>query len=356
MKSPSLLDHLHYIAKRTFKGHALYLLLSGTDSAHKTAIESALNAYEQAGSCVTFTLQNGDKVSFFNNNKVHHLMLLALKIKGLLGQSVSATVMTSYDLKTQYSLLYNRVYNQLLTPENTSLHHLSVMQKIPHKPFTYEELQQALTHLSATSLTHLIRKQPVYQLTPNGMQVLFTSWFVKNADIRRALIPSVDTTDNPFFAAALQDAVEQKVFQKIKSQDGWIGAFNLCVQFLASPVIKDWCASHTPTQKKQILFDLSLCDVLENWNTFIPLKETLCAQGYRFIVRLFPPPSNLTFLHLPTDFIKIPATTDFHAYALPENILADVIVTQVDSSEQAYSLGQSGLINTQGFMDFTLEK
>lgn len=347
MQRPLALEYLHTLAKRTFKGHALYVAGSAPDFPQKQAVMDLLHAQITAQ---IFELHGGDTVLFFNNNKAHHLMLLALKIKGILGADKAAEIITSYNLKTSFSTLYSRVHKCLSRPETNELHALSVMQKIPHKPFTYEELTRALKHLKATSLTHLIRKQPVYKISAAEHSVFTTSWFVKNTDVRRTLMPAVDLTDNSFFTAALQEAVESKVFQKLSAQADWTGGLNVSVSFLKSTAFNEWIKTHTPTQKNQIFLDLSLEDILRHWTDFILLKEKLSSQGYRFIARLTQKPAAFNLLGIPADFVKIPATL-LSTLLVPESVRTDVIVTELTTPESLAPLQEEGFSLFQGFID-----
>lgn len=347
MQKPLALEYLHTLAKRTFKGHALYVAGSIPNFPNKQAVMDLLHTQTTAQ---IFELHGGDIVLFFNNNKAHHLMLLALKIKGILGTDKAGEIITNYNLKTSFSTLYSRVYKCLSRPESNELHALSVMQKIPHKPFTYEELTRALKHLEATSLTHLIRKQPVYKILGAERSVLTTSWFVKNTDVRRTLMPAVDLTDNSFFTAALQEAVEQKVFQKLSAQPDWIGGLNVSVSFLKSAAFNEWIKTHTPTQKNQIFLDLSLEDILRHWTDFISLKEKLSPQGYRFIARLTQKPTSFNLLGIPADFVKIPAPL-LQDLFVQENIRTDVIVTELTTPESLPHLQEKGFSLFQGFID-----
>lgn len=320
MKQPAVLDHLHYIAKRTFKGHALFLSMGALDDKTRAAVLNAAAEYEQAGSCLSFPLQNKDTVLFFNNNKVHHLMLLALKIKTLVGTQKYPEIVSAYDLKKQYALLYNRIYKIVLVPDTDALHSLSVMRKIPHKPFTLNDLKTALHHLGETSLTHLIRKQPVWQ-TAKSTTPVFTGWFVSLSDIRRALIPDVDIRENAFYYALLRQAVELKVLEKIMEQPDWTGGVNLSVQAFQSGKIKKWLATHTPAQKEKIVFEFAFDDFIRNADSYTFVHETLAPQGYQFSIRFNTLPLLLNMDQLPADYIKIPAETAAQALSVLSNTI-----------------------------------
>ncbi|MBR5129658.1 MAG: hypothetical protein IKV03_00325 [Alphaproteobacteria bacterium] len=349
MKKPAVLEHLHYIAKRTFKGHALFIALSKTQKETiKEQILSAIQEYEHAHSCTAFTLNNKDILLFFNNNKAHHLMLLALKIKAITGIKIYEKIISVYDLKTDYARLHNRVYNLVLAPETNKLHTLSVMQKIPHKPFTLEHLERVLNHLENTSLNHLIRKQTVSSFTPqdNGCP-LFTSWFVDLIDIRRILIPDVDILENKFFYSILRSAVEKKVLQKIQTIPNWIGGINVSVSLFRTPLMKEWLKSHTQTQKQNILFDFSFDDVLTNRTDYQKIKQALEPSGYRFIIRIN---SHRVFLNkksLPADYVKIPAD-NLLTYGLNTLEPQDIIAIGVRNTSIHKQLMQTGIFQIQG--------
>lgn len=350
MKKPAVLEHLHYLAKRTFKGHALFIALSqAQEETTKEKILSAIHEYEHTHSCTAFTLNNKDILLFFNNNKAHHLMLLALKIKAITGIKLYEKIITAYDLKTDYARLHNRVYHLVLTPQNNRLHTLSVMQKIPHKPFSFESLERVLSHLKNTSLNHLIRKQSISSFTnkDNGCP-LFTSWFVDLTDIRRILIPDVDIMENKFFYGILRSAIEQKVLQKIKTIPNWTGCINVSVGLFRSPLMKEWLKSHTNIQKQNILFDFSFDDVLANRTDYQKLKEALETAGYRFIIRINSHRSYLNKKSLPADYVKIPADA-LLTYGIGTTLDAqDVIAISVRNENIHNKLVQMGICQIQG--------
>lgn len=351
MQKPLLLDYLHTLAKRTFKGHALYIELSAPDFPAKETVKECLSTIDTAQ---VFDTPDGDTILFFNNNKAHHLMLLSLKLKGLIGSTAMARYTTSYTLKSSFSTLYTRLYKRLCTPDTNVLHSLDVMQKIPHKPFTYEELTAALMHLEVASITHLIRKQPVYQTNGANMTRLTTSWFVKNTDVRRTLMPAVDMSDNLFFTTAVQDELENKVFQKIIPQQDWIGGINTSVAFLKSMSFQEWTKTHTATQKSQIFLDIDIADILRHWIEFDALHQNLSLQGYRFIARLSQKPAALNLLSLPVDYVKIPAPL-LNDLIIPETVKPDVIVTHVSSPDSLFPLTRQGFTLFQGFVDPSAE-
>ncbi|MGN1063654.1 MAG: hypothetical protein ACI4QM_04965 [Alphaproteobacteria bacterium] len=344
MKQPAVLEHLQYIAKRTFKGHALYLSLNGVTEAVRTQILSAAADYEQAGSCVSFSLQNQDTVLFFNNNKAHHLMLLALKIKSVAGSAAYPTIVTAYDLKKQYALLHNRIYKVVLVPDMAQLHTLSVMRKIPHKPFSEADLKTALHHLSETSLTHLIRKQPVYATTAAESSPLFTGWFVRLSDIRRALIPDVDIHENGFFYALLRQAVEMKVLEKITEQADWTGGLNISVGAFQTRRVKEWLATHTPVQRRAVLFEFAFDDFVQNADAYRALYQHLSPLGYQFIIRLNTWPLFLTPEALPTDFIKIPAASA----PIEQTDKSAIIICGVEDNSTKQQISAAGFGYIQG--------
>lgn len=349
MKKPPILEHLHYIAKRTFKGHALYIAVSKiTDTALPDKIIAPIRAYEQMETCTRFMLDNHDIILFFNNNKAHHLMLLALKIKEITGIKIYEKIAQSYDLKTDYAKLYTRVYHLVCTPKTNQLHTLSVMQKIPHKPFTFEDLKRALIHLDGTSLTHLIRKQPVQSFAEqeNG-RTLFTGWFVDLADIRRILIADVDIAENPFFYGLLREAVEKKVLQKIMTFPDWTGGINVSVGLFKDVLMKQWLSTHTPSQRQNILFDFSLDDVLTNMEDYQTIRQALSAQGYRFIIRLHSLQPYLNKKNLPADFVKMPVTliTKEDCHTLDSR---DIIAMGVCDDITYNQLIQMGIFQMQG--------
>lgn len=349
MKQPAVLEHLHYIAKRTFKGHALFVSFSAlSDPKMAERILMPIRAYEQLGSCTAFALHNNDRVLFFNNNKAHHLMLLALKIKEITGTKTYEKIVVSYDLKKEYGALHNRIYQLVLAPDTAKLHNLSVMSKIPHKPFMWQDLSRALTHLDSTSLTHLIRKQTTVSVHPQRIEDnLFTTWFVDLSDIRRILIPDVDITQNLFFYQLLREAVDKKVLQKITQIPSWTGSINISVNAFKLPMIKDWLMSHDIEQKKQILFEFSFEDIVLNRMTYHHLRNVLGACGYRFVIRLKSLMPTLNGIGLPADYIKIPFD------AVPEKIPScfdpnDIIVCNVQDEKEIEILRQKGLWQVQG--------
>lgn len=349
MRKPAVLEHLHYLAKRTFKGHALFVALSQvSDEAIKEKILSAVQEYEHTHSCTAFTLNNHDILLFFNNNKAHHLMLLALKIKAFTGIKLYEKIISAYDLKTDYARLHNRVYHLVSAPQTNKLHTLSVMQKIPHKPFSFEYLERVLSHLENTSLNHLIRKQTISSFTPqdNGC-ALFTNWFVDLTDIRRILIPDVDIMENKFFYGILRSSVEQKVLQKIKTIPDWTGDINVSVGLFRSPVMKEWLKSHTQTQKQNILFDFSFDDVLANRTDYQKLKNALEPAGYRFIIRINSNRSYLNKTALPADYVKIPADT-LITHGLGDLEASDVIAIGIRNETIHQKLIQMGIYQIQG--------
>lgn len=349
MRKPAVLEHLHYLAKRTFKGHALFVALSQIqDETIKEKILSAIQEYEHSHSCTAFTLKDQDILLFFNNNKAHHLMLLALKIKTFTGIKLYEKIITAYDLKTDYARLHNRVYHLVLTPQTNKLHTLSVMQKIPHRPFSFEHLERVLSHLENTSLNHLIRKQPVSSFTPqDGGCPLFTSWFVDLTDIRRILIPDVDILENKFFYSILRAAVEQKVLQKISTIPDWTGGINVSVGLFRSPLMKEWLKSHTSKQKQNILFDFSFDDVLMNRTDYQKLKQALEPAGYRFIIRINSHRSYLNKTALPADYVKIPADA-LLSYGLCSLDGQDIIAIGVRNETIHNKLIQMGIFQIQG--------
>ncbi len=349
MKKPPILEHLHYIAKRTFKGHALFIALSKTDEESLyDKIIAPVRAYEQMETCTRFMLDNHDMVLFFNNNKAHHLMLLALKIKEITGIKVYEKIAESYDLKTDYARLHNRIYNLVLTPQTNKLHTLSVMKKIPHKPFTADNLKQALMHLEGTSLTHLIRKQPVQSFAPqdNG-RTLFTGWFVDLMDIRRILIPDVDISQNSFFYGLLRSSVEKKVLEKINTVSNWTGGINVSVALFKDPLLKQWLSTHSDNQKQNILFDFAFDDILINMEDYQKIRQALSPQGYRFIIRLNSSRSCLNMKPLPADYVKIPADLLIETQSqIPDT--NDIIITGVRDKDIYHTLLQMNIFQMQG--------
>ena len=357
MRKPAVLEHLHYLAKRTFKGHALFVALSQvSDETITEKILSAIQEYEQTHSCSAFTLNNHDILLFFNNNKAHHLMLLALKIKTFTGIKLYEKIISAYDLKTDYARLHNRVYHLVSAPQTNRLHTLSVMQKIPHKPFTFDYLERVLSHLENTSLNHLIRKQPISSFTAedNGC-ALFTSWFVDLTDIRRILIPDVDILENKFFYGILRSAVEQKVLQKIKTIPDWTGAINVSVSLFRSPTMKDWLKSHTQTQKQNILFDFAFDDVLANRTDYQKLKTALEPAGYRFIIRIHSNRSYLIKKALPADYVKIPADA-LLTHGLGDLDPQDIIAIGIRNETIHQKLVQMGIFQIQGMYNMPLSE
>ncbi|MBR4927342.1 MAG: hypothetical protein IKY98_03340 [Alphaproteobacteria bacterium] len=349
MKQPAVLEHLHYIAKRTFKGHVLFIAFSAlSDPKMVERISMPIRAYEQLGSCTAFALHNNDRVLFFNNNKAHHLMLLALKIKEITGVKTYEKIVASYDLKKEYGTLHNRIYQLVLAPDTAKLHNLSVMSKIPHKPFMWEDLSRALTHLDSTSLTHLIRKQTAISVHPQTFEDnLFTTWFVDLADIRRILIPDVDMKQNLFFYQLLREAVDKKVLQKITQIPSWTGSVNISVDAFKLPMIKDWLVSHDIEQKKRILFEFSFDDIVLNRMSYHYLRSVLGACGYRFVIRLKSLMPALNGIGLPADYIKIPF--EFLPEKIPSGFTPDdMIVCNVQEEKDIETLRQKGLYQIQG--------
>ena len=349
MKQPAVLEHLNYIAKRTFKGHALFVAFSAlTEAKMAERILMPIRAYEQLGSCTAFALHNNDRVLFFNNNKAHHLMLLALKIKEITGAKIYEKIIQSYDLKKEYSTLHNRIYQLVLAPDTARLHNLSVMSKIPHKPFVWEDLSGALSHLDSTSLTHLIRKQTVVSVHPQTFEDnIFTTWFVDLADIRRILIPDIDIAQNLFFYQLLREAVDKKVLQKITQIPSWTGSLNMSVGVFKLSMVKDWLTSHDMEQKKRILFEFSFEDVVLNRAGYHHLYSVLGGCGYRFVIRLKSLPISLNGLGLPADYIKIPF--DVVPDKIPSCFDADdVVVCDVRDEKDIETLRQKGLYQVQG--------
>lgn len=349
MKRPAIIEHMHYIAKRTFKGHALYITLSNEKAKQKkAAIEQALNEDEIQASAQIWPLPNTDVVLFFNNNKAHHLILLALKLKTILGETEADKCIQTYDLKTQYTELYTRIYDLVLVPDTHMLHGLSVMQRIPHKSFTYQDLQKTVDHLKSTSITHLIRKQPIWKLNQK-QSPLMISWFVCLSDVRRALIPAVDIHENPYLYKGLRIAAEKKIFEKIKEKPDFLGAFNISVQELNAESVRTWINAHAQIQKKDIFFDLALDDVLENFLLFKTLQATLMREGYRFIIRVNEIPPYLNMANLPVDFIKVPCAL-LDDFEMPADLLPKIIVTHVPDKNAARQLRDKGYTLIQGLL------
>lgn len=349
MKQPAVLEHLHYIAKRTFKGHALFVSLSMVqNSSLPDKVIAPIRAYEQMGTCTRYVLDNKDVILFFNNNKAHHLMLLALKIKAITGTDIYEKIVSSYDLKTEYARLHNRIYNLVLAPEKNQLHSLSIMQKIPHKPFMFEELKKALNHLEGTSLTHLIRKQPILTYAPNkNGQTLCTCWFVDMSDIRRILIPDVDIEENTFFYGMLRDAVAEKVFHKIINTPNWVGGLNVSISMFRSAQMKQWLLSHTPEQRKQIFFDFAFEDVISNASDYLKIRSILSEKGYRFIMRINTLHPYINIGAPDTDYVKIPSTQTDNIEINQINP-QDLIVTGVHNKDTANTLIEKGIYKMQG--------
>jgi hypothetical protein len=222
------------------------------------------------------------------------------------------------------------------------------MQKIPHKPFTFDYLERVLSHLENTSLNHLIRKQTISSFTPedNGC-ALFTNWFVDLTDIRRILIPDVDILENKFFYGILRGAVEQKVLQKIITTSDWTGDINVSVGLFRSPLMKEWLKSHTQAQKQNILFDFSFDDVLANRTDYQKIKAALEPSGYRFIIRIHSNRAYLNKKALPADYVKIPADT-LIANGLGDLDAQDIIAIGIRNENIHKKLVQMGIYQIQG--------
>ena len=348
MKQPPILEHLHYIAKRTFKGHALFISLSAISDEHlPDKIIAPVRAYEQMESCIRYVLDNKDVVLFFNNNKAHHLMLLALKIKAIIGTPLYEKIVSVYDLKTDYARLHNRIYHLVLAPETNRFHTLAVMQKIPHKPFMFQELKRALNHLEGTSLTHLIRKQPVVSFSAEGAsETLFTTWFVDMSDIRRILIPDVDILENPFFYGMLRESVAEKVFQKIVTFSDWIGGLNVSVSLFRGSLMKQWLSTHTAEQCRQIVFDFAFEDVIANASDYRQIRKILSDKGYRFVIRMNNPSGYLNISALNADYVKVPVNKVEKVLGLKINP-ADIIVTGIQNKNSCNELIKNGFLQFQ---------
>lgn len=349
MKQPAILEHLNYIAKRTFKGHALFVGASVLNNDKMTEkILMPIVAYEHLNSCVVFRLNNGDFVLFFNNNKAHHLMLLALKIKEIIGAKWYDKIVTAYDLKTDYALCRNRIYAVVVGSDTNKLHQLSVMHKIPHKPFLWDDLQRAVLHLDNTSLTHLIRKQPIVCIQSDLTETAqYSSWFVDLSDIRRILIPDVDIKQNIFFYNLLREAVDKKVLQKIMEQSDWVGGVNMSVNLFHAPDVQNWLRHHTPAQKQQIVFEFRFEDVVANAAEYHKLRTVLSANGYRFVIRVRQILPLFNIAGMPADYIKIPYEQAIKS-DLKQLNPAEVIVTHVCKDEQVNTLQKMNILQMQG--------
>ena len=343
MKKNKVFDHLRYLEKRTFKGHALFIpMVELTSDVTKRVLE-LLMLFEQEKGCHVFILSNGDGVAFFSINKLQDMMFLSLKLKELDKQYFFKYKLIFYNLVQDLSVLTHKIKQIEKKDLDISFKDLKILQKIPTKELNISDLKGVLNELEKADISHLVRHQPICQVSDIKMIVpVFTSIFCRNTDVRQALFPKITLNVDEYLKREFRYALNKKIIYK-ELPKSWGSVFTVTPYLMCQSDFKELLRKH---KDKSIILEIGEDDFFNEIELFLKARaEDSIYEQVKIILRLKTFRKEINYFKIPIDYLKITAEMidDFLNYSKDK-----VIIRDVSSENELENLVQKGFCFMQG--------
>ncbi|WP_033067242.1 EAL domain-containing protein [Thalassospira australica] len=326
-----LLDYVQRLETRKYGHRAVHIHLSRMKPFHRRDyhIRVATNTFESYVKLYVgriFVLTNNDLIFVWKDKSIADVEPAVDTLRYLFrddplsqDESEETGFCTWYNLNTEFQeflLLCQHLDERAKKLQKSSNMRTAIQREKDTSlaPITAENLAQLEETIHTADLSEHIRQQPVCVFAHGGSKELhpvFDEFFVSIADLRNALMPTIDLASNRWLFQHMTEVLDKRMLNYLCKRTFKTHASSFSINLnLGTLTSKDFDKFDETVRRKwpgNVIIELNQVDLFSNLETYLSVRDDFHERGYRILIDNLTVES-LSFVDrksLKADFIKV---------------------------------------------------